>query len=598
MLVEVEMDNLKGIKRTSYAGLINEKQIGQEVVLMGWIQRSRNLGSLIFADIRDREGLAQIVFDSELNSDLFEKAKNLKSEYVVAVKGKIRERSSKNPNIKTGNVELLADELRILSKAEVPPIYVKDDDNVSENMRLKYRTLDLRKPFMQNNLKTRSKLYKLTRDFFYEEGFIEVETPILTKPTPEGARDYLVPSRVNPGKFYALPQSPQLMKQLLMVSGLDKYIQITKCFRDEDLRFNRQPEFTQIDMELSFIDEEDIFAVNERYLKKIFKEMIGVDIKTPIRRMPCKEAMTKYGSDKPDLRFEMELKDFSEVFKNSEFKVFADTISTGGSVRGICVKNGANLLARKAVDKLSDFVKTYGAKGLAWVKYVDGDFSGPAAKFIDKEKDEVISIAKAEDGDLILFVADSDKVVFDSLGNLRVHLAKELNLIPEDVYELVWITEFPLFEYDDEEKRYVAVHHPFTHPFDEDLEYMLTDPKRVRARAYDIVINGDEMGGGSIRISDQEMQKIAFKALGFSEEDAQNKFGFLLDAFKYGVPPHGGLAYGLDRLVMLFTKSENLRDVIAFPKTQSASCLMTGAPTELSQAQLGEVHIKVLEDDK
>ncbi|KXO17187.1 aspartate--tRNA ligase [Clostridiales bacterium KA00134] len=598
MLVEVEMDNLKGIKRTSYAGLINEKQVGQEVVLMGWIQRSRNLGSLIFADIRDREGLAQIVFDSELNSDLFEKAKNLKSEYVVAVKGKIRERSSKNPNIKTGNVELLADELRILSKAEVPPIYVKDDDNVSENMRLKYRTLDLRKPFMQNNLKTRSKLYKLTRDFFYEEGFIEVETPILTKPTPEGARDYLVPSRVNPGKFYALPQSPQLMKQLLMVSGLDKYIQITKCFRDEDLRFNRQPEFTQIDMELSFIDEEDIFAVNERYLKKIFKEMIGVDIKTPIRRMPYKEAMTKYGSDKPDLRFEMELKDFSEVFKNSEFKVFADTISTGGSVRGICVKNGANLLARKAVDKLSDFVKTYGAKGLAWVKYVDGDFSGPAAKFIDKEKDEVISIAKAEDGDLILFVADSDKVVFDSLGNLRVHLAKELNLIPEDVYELVWITEFPLFEYDDEEKRYVAVHHPFTHPFDEDLEYMLTDPKRVRARAYDIVINGDEMGGGSIRISDQEMQKIAFKALGFSEEDAQNKFGFLLDAFKYGVPPHGGLAYGLDRLVMLFTKSENLRDVIAFPKTQSASCLMTGAPTELSQAQLGEVHIKVLEDDK
>lgn len=592
------MDNLKGIKRTSYAGLINEKQIGQEVVLMGWIQRSRNLGSLIFADIRDREGLAQIVFDSELNSDLFEKAKNLKSEYVVAVKGKIRERSSKNSNIKTGNVELLADELRILSKAEVPPIYVKDDDNVSENMRLKYRTLDLRKPFMQNNLKTRSKLYKLTRDFFYEEGFIEVETPILTKPTPEGARDYLVPSRVNPGKFYALPQSPQLMKQLLMVSGLDKYIQITKCFRDEDLRFNRQPEFTQIDMELSFIDEEDIFAVNERYLKKIFKEMIGVDIKTPIRRMPYKEAMTKYGSDKPDLRFEMELKDFSEVFKNSEFKVFADTISTGGSVRGICVKNGANLLARKAVDKLSDFVKTYGAKGLAWVKYVDGDFSGPAAKFIYKEKDEVISIAKAEDGDLILFVADSDKVVFDSLGNLRVHLAKELNLISEDVYELVWITEFPLFEYDDEEKRYVAVHHPFTHPFDEDLEYMLTDPKRVRARAYDIVINGDEMGGGSIRISDQEMQKIAFKALGFSEEDAQNKFGFLLDAFKYGVPPHGGLAYGLDRLVMLFTKSENLRDVIAFPKTQSASCLMTGAPTELSQAQLGEVHIKVLEDDK
>lgn len=592
------MDNLKGIKRTSYAGLINEKQIGQEVVLMGWIQRSRNLGSLIFADIRDREGLAQIVFDSELNSELFEKAKNLKSEYVVAVKGKIRERSSKNPNIKTGNVELLADELRILSKAEVPPIYVKDDDNVSENMRLKYRTLDLRKPFMQNNLKTRSKLYKLTRDFFYEEGFIEVETPILTKPTPEGARDYLVPSRVNPGKFYALPQSPQLMKQLLMVSGLDKYIQITKCFRDEDLRFNRQPEFTQIDMELSFIDEEDIFAVNERYLKKIFKEMIGVDIKTPIRRMPYKEAMTKYGSDKPDLRFEMELKDFSEVFKNSEFKVFADAISTGGSVRGICVKNGANLLARKAVDKLGDFVKTYGAKGLAWVKYLDGDFSGPAAKFIDKEKDEVISIAKVEDGDLILFVADSDKVVFDSLGNLRVHLAKELNLITEDVYELVWITEFPLFEYDDEEKRYVAVHHPFTHPFDEDLEYMLTDPKRVRARAYDIVINGDEMGGGSIRISDQEMQKIAFKALGFSEEDAQNKFGFLLDAFKYGVPPHGGLAYGLDRLVMLFTKSENLRDVIAFPKTQSASCLMTGAPTELSQAQLGEVHIKVLEDDK
>lgn len=583
------------LKRTHYCAEIAAVSIGSEVVLMGWVSKQRNLGSIVFVDLRDRSGIVQIVFDDTVDSRMFEKAEKLRSEFVIAVKGKVRKRSSINENIETGYVEVLANELRILNESEVPPIYVKDNDNVQETMRLKYRSLDLRKPFMQKNLMMRSKFYKVTRDFFAENGFIEIETPMLTKPTPEGARDYLVPSRVNPGEFYALPQSPQLMKQLLMVSGLDRYIQITKCFRDEDLRANRQPEFTQIDLEMSFVDIDDVIEINEKFLQRAFKEMIDVDIKLPIRRMKYNEAMNRFGLDKPDLRFDMELTDISKLVRDVDFKVFSNAVASGGSVRGINVKDGADKYSRKQLSKLEDFVKDYGAKGLAWIK-IEDEITSPILKFLEEnDLQNIITQMNGERGDLLLFVADKNSVVFDSLGHLRNRVAQDLDLIDPNRYELLWITEFPLFEYDEEEKRYVAKHHPFTSPMEEDLNLLETKPEKMRAKAYDIVINGDEMGGGSIRINDPVVQRRMFKALGLTVEEAEKKFGFLLDAFKYGVPPHGGLAYGLDRLVMLFTQSDNIRDVIAFPKTQSATCLLTDAPTELSEDQLKEVHIKVTE---
>ena len=583
------------MRRTHYAGELREENIGETVTLMGWVAKERNLGSIVFVDIRDVSGIAQIVFDETTNPETFEKATELGSEYVIAVSGVVRKRSSVNTEIPSGMIEVEASELKILDKSEVPPIYVKDGDNVSETMRLKYRTLDLRKSSMQRNLITRANMAKVTRDFFHENRFVEVETPMLNKPTPEGARDYLVPSRVNEGKFYALPQSPQLMKQLLMVSGLDRYYQIAKCFRDEDLRANRQPEFTQIDVEMSFVDVEDIITLNEKFIQKLFKEIKGIDIELPIQRMTYAEAMERFGVDKPDLRFGFELVDISSVVADSEFQVFSGAIANGGSVRGINIKGAQDKFTRKDITGLEDYAKTYGAKGLAWMKLTEEGLTSPVKKFFSEEKlEELYSLMNAEEGDLLLFVADKNSVVFDSLGNLRNRVADILELRRDDDYKILWITEFPLLEFDEEANRYVAKHHPFTSPMDEDLDKLESDPASVRAKAYDIVINGDEMGGGSIRINNSELQNRMFKALGFTEEETLDKFGFLLEAFKYGVPPHGGIAYGLDRLVMLFTETSNIRDVIAFPKTQSATDLLTDAPISLSEEQLSEVHIKIL----
>ncbi|NLY46501.1 MAG: aspartate--tRNA ligase [Tissierella sp.] len=593
-------ETMGNLRRTSMCGELRPGDEGKEVVLMGWAQRERNLGSLIFVDIRDTTGIAQIVFDDTISDDIFKKAEKIRSEYVIAVKGVVRLRQSANPEIPTGEVEVLAQELRILDEADTPPIYIKDDDNVSESMRLKYRYLDLRKPSMQANLKLRAKAAKVVRDFFYENNFVEVETPTLTKPTPEGARDYLVPSRVNPGEFYALPQSPQLLKQLLMVSGMDRYYQIVKCFRDEDLRANRQPEFTQIDIEMSFVDVDDVISINEKFLYTLFKELKGIEIELPIKRMTYKEAMERFGVDKPDLRFGFELIDISEEVSESMFKVFSSAVENGGAVKGINVKGYGNDFTRKDISSLEEYTKTYGAKGLAWMKITDEGITSPIAKFLEEEElNGILSKMDGEVGDLLLFVADKLSVVSDSLGNLRNEVAKRLNIIEKDDLKLVWITEFPFFEYDEEEKRYVAKHHPFTSPMDEDIHLLESDPEVVRARAYDIVINGDEMGGGSIRINNSDLQSKMFKALGFSEEEAQDKFGFLLEAFKYGTPPHGGIAYGLDRLIMTLTNTSNIRDVIAFPKTQSATCLLTDAPTTVSDKQLLEAHIKVnLENNK
>lgn len=575
-------------------GNLRVSNIGEEVVLMGWVQKQRNLGSLIFADLRDTTGIAQIVFDDTLSEEIFKKAEKIRSEYVIAVKGKVRKRESINKEIPTGEIEVLASELKILDEAETPPIYIKDDDDVSESMRLKYRYLDLRKPSMQENLKTRHKVAKVIREFLDENNFVEIETPMLTKPTPEGARDYLVPSRVNPGEFYALPQSPQLMKQLLMVSGMDRYYQIVRCFRDEDLRANRQPEFTQVDMEMSFVDVDDVIELNERLLYKLFKEIKGMEIELPIKRMTYDEAMERFGSDKPDLRFGFELVNISDIVANSSFKVFSETISNNGEVRGININGYGDKFSRKDISKLEEYVKTFGAKGLAWIKITNEGITSPIAKFLGEEElSEIIKKINGKENDLLLFVADKPSVVFDSLGNLRIEVAKKLDIIDKNDLKLLWITEFPLFEYDQEEGRYVAKHHPFTHPMDEDIELLETEPEKVRAKAYDIVINGDEMGGGSIRINNRELQERMFKALGFTMEEAWDKFGFLLEAFKYGTPPHGGLAYGFDRLIMLLTNNDNIRDVIAFPKTQSATCLLTNAPTAVSPEQLKEVHVKL-----
>lgn len=588
---------LGSLKRSHFCGTLREEHIGESVTVMGWVQKARNLGAIVFTDLRDYTGIVQVVFDGDTDEAIFEKATKLRSEFCVAVVGKVRMRSSVNEQIPTGKIEILATELKILSESDVPPIYVKDDDDVSDDLRLKYRALDLRKPRSQSILRTRSRVYKLTRDFFDSEGFVEVETPMLNKPTPEGARDYLVPSRIHEGEFYALPQSPQLMKQMLMVAGFDRYIQIARCFRDEDLRFNRQPEFTQIDMELSFVEMEDIIDVNERYLKMLFKEVLNKDLTIPFNRMTYQEAMDRYGVDKPDVRFGMELKDISELVEDSGFKVFTSAVESGGSVRAIVVEGGAEAYTRKKIDKLEAFVKDFKAKGLAWAKVKEDEIQSPILKFIgDDTMGAILKKLEAKTGDLVLFVADKNDTVYAALGNLRNHIADEMGLIPEDVIAPLWIVEFPLFEYDEEEGRYVAKHHPFTSPMDEDLDKLESDPGACRAKAYDIVINGDEMGGGSIRIHDSEVQSRMFKALGFTKEETEEKFGFLIEAFRFGAPPHGGLAYGLDRLIMLLTGEKNMRHVIAFPKTQSASDLLTGAPVSLPEKQLEEVHIHVIEE--
>ena len=581
-------------KRSHMCGELGETDIGQDVVLNGWIQKRRNLGGLIFCDLRDKTGITQIVFNDKIPKELFDKADTLRSEYVVGVKGKVAERESKNPDLPTGDIEVLADDLIIYSTADTPPIYIKDDDNVDDNLRLKYRYLDLRKKKMQDNLTFRHDLAKLTRDYFSEQGFTEVETPVLIKSTPEGARDYLVPSRVNRGKFYALPQSPQMFKQLLMVGGTDRYMQIVKCFRDEDLRADRQPEFTQIDLEMSFVDVDDVIEIQEGYLKRVFKEMKGVDIDTPLPRMTYDEAMERYGSDKPDTRVGFELQDITDMVKDCGFKVFTDAIASGGSVRGICVTGAAEIYTRKKIDKLTEQVKSYGAKGMVWMKVTADGVSSSVNKFFTPEQlEEIAERMSASAGDLILIISDRNKVVFDSLGFLRRHIADEMGLLDDEQYNLLWVVDFPLFEYDEEAKEYHAMHHPFTSPKEGDEELLKTDPTRARANAYDIVLNGVELGGGSIRIHDRDMQEDMFRALDMSQDEIDEKFGFLVEAFKYGTPPHGGLAYGMDRLVMLLTGEKSIREVIAFPKNQNAQCMVSEAPGTVDEIQLDELGIEI-----
>ncbi|MBE0067916.1 aspartate--tRNA ligase [Thermoanaerobacterium thermosaccharolyticum] len=589
-------EQLSGMKRTHMCGELTLQDVGKHVVVMGWVQRRRDLGGLIFLELRDRTGLIQIVFNEQLSKEAFKKAQYVRNEFVLAAAGEVVRRSDENinPNLKTGHIEIYVDELKILSKAETPPFMVEDRNNVSESVRLKYRYLDLRRPSMQKILMIRHKITRIVRDFLDENGFIDIETPLLIKSTPEGARDYLVPSRVQPGKFFALPQSPQIFKQLLMISGFDRYYQIAKCLRDEDLRADRQPEFTQIDMEMSFVEEDDVIALNEKMIARIFKEILDIDLEVPFKRISWQEAMNRFGSDKPDMRFGMELKDLSSIFADSDFKVFKDAVQNGGSVRGINVK-GAASMPRRQLDELVEYVKTYKAKGLVWIQMLDDGPRSQISKFLkDDEMTQVVNVMEAEKGDLILIVADKNNmVVYDALGHLRLEMGKRYNLIDESKYEFLWVVDFPLLEYSEEEKRFVAMHHPFTAPKDEDIEMLDKDPGRVRAKAYDIVLNGMEIGGGSIRIHDTELQKKMFKVLGFTDEDAEARFGFLLNAFKYGAPPHGGIAYGLDRLTMILAGTDNIRDVIAFPKTQNACDLMSDAPSEVSKEQLDELHIKV-----
>ncbi|WKV08936.1 aspartate--tRNA ligase [Thermoanaerobacterium sp. CMT5567-10] len=589
-------EQLSGMKRTHMCGELTLEDVGKSVIVMGWVQRRRDLGGLIFLELRDRTGLIQIVCSEQLSKEAFDKAQHVRNEYVLAAAGEVVRRSDENinPNLETGNIEIYVSELKILSKAETPPFMVEDRNNVSESVRLKYRYLDLRRPSMQKILMTRYRITRIVRDFLDKNGFIDIETPLLIKSTPEGARDYLVPSRVQPGKFFALPQSPQIFKQLLMISGFDRYYQIAKCLRDEDLRADRQPEFTQIDMEMSFVEEDDVIALNEKMIARIFKEILDIDLEVPFKRISWQEAMNRFGSDKPDMRFGMELKDLSSVFADSDFKVFKDAVQNGGSVRGINVK-GASSMPRRQLDELVEYVKTYKAKGLVWIQMLDDGPRSQISKFLkDDEMTQVVNVMEAEKGDLILIVADKNNmVVYDALGHLRLEMGKRYNLIDESKYEFLWVVDFPLLEYSEEEKRFVAMHHPFTAPKDEDIEMLDKDPGRVRAKAYDIVLNGMEIGGGSIRIHDTELQKKMFKVLGFTDEDAEARFGFLLNAFKYGAPPHGGIAYGLDRLTMIITGTDNIRDVIAFPKTQNACDLMSDAPSEVSKEQLDELHIKV-----
>ena len=587
-------------KRSNYCAEPRSSDIGREMSVCGWVQRRRDLGQLIFIDLRDRTGILQLAFDDNTNREVFESALTLRSEFVIHAVGTLRERSSKNPELPTGDVELEVTALNILSKSETPPFEIVEDSDVNDALRLKYRYLDLRRPDMQRYIALRHKAIKITRDFFDENGFYEIETPMLTKSTPEGARDYLVPSRVHPGKFYALPQSPQQYKQLLMLAGFDRYMQIVRCFRDEDLRADRQPEFTQIDLEMSFVDIEDVLEINEKFIQRLFKDSINVDVTLPIERLRYKDAMDRFGSDKPDLRFGLELCDISDIVKDCDFRVFSEPVATGGSVRMIYVPDGGSM-PRKQIDSLVEFVKTYGAKGLAWSKFGEAypqdedSFSSSYAKFLtDEENAAIIERAGAKPGGLILIVADADAdVVFASLGALRCECAKRMNLIPENVYRFVWITEFPLFEYSQEEDRYVAKHHPFTAPMDEDIELLEKDKKNCRAKAYDIVLNGSELGGGSIRINTPELQQRMFRALGFSDEDATERFGHLIEAFKFGAPPHGGIAYGLDRIIMHLAGLGTIRDVIAFPKVQNASELMTACPDVVDDKQLNELGIGI-----
>ena len=585
-------------KRTHMCGELRKENIGESVVLNGWIQKRRNLGGLIFCDVRDKTGITQVVFNDQIPQELFDRADRLRSEYVVGIKGKVMERESKNADLPTGDIEVFADDLIIYSEADTPPIYIKDDDNVDDNLRLKYRYLDLRKKKMQDNLTFRHNLAKLTRDYFAENGFTEVETPVLIKSTPEGARDYLVPSRVNQGKFYALPQSPQMFKQLLMVGGTDRYVQIVKCFRDEDLRADRQPEFTQIDLEMSFVDVDDVIEIQEGYLKRVFKEMKGIDIETPFPRIPYDEAMNRYGSDKPDTRVGFELNDITDMVSDCGFKVFTDAIVAGGSVRGICITGAAESYTRKKIDKLTEQVKSYGAKGMVWMKVAENEVTSSVNKFFSPEELKAIADRmEAKAGDLILIISDRNKVVYDSLGFLRRHIADELGLLDDEQYNLLWVTDFPLFEHDEETDTYHAMHHPFTSPREEDADLLKTDPTKAKAKAYDIVLNGVELGGGSIRIHDRHMQEDMFRALDMSQEDIDEKFGFLVEAFKYGTPPHGGLAYGLDRLVMLLTGEKSIREVIAFPKNQNAQCMVSEAPGVVEEEQLDELGIKLKEQE-
>ena len=589
-------ESMQGLKRTHRCGERSAANTGEAVTIMGWVQKNRNKGGLVFVDVRDRSGIVQIVCD-EANTDpaLLEKAASLRAEYVVAVVGEVAKRSGAvNDKLSTGEIEILPSELRILSEAQTPPFPIEENSKTKEEVRLKYRYLDLRRPDLQRNLMLKSQVMTLTRQFFAEEGFLEVETPMLGKSTPEGARDYLVPSRIHPGNFYGLPQSPQLYKQLLMCSGFDRYIQIARCFRDEDLRADRQPEFTQIDMELSFVDVDDVIDVNERYLAKLFKEVLDVDVQLPIQRITWQEAMDRFGSDKPDLRFGMELQDVTDVVKGCGFGVFTGAIENGGSVRGINAK-GQGAMPRKKIDKLTVFVKDYGAKGLAYIALQeDGTVKSSFAKFMtEEEMSALIETMGGEPGDLLLFAADKNKIVWDSLGALRVELAKDLDLLNKNQFRFVWITEFPQFEWSEEQGRFVAMHHPFTMPMEEDLPLLDSDPGKVRAKAYDIVLNGNEIGGGSVRIFQDDVQEKMFEALGFTKEQAHSQFGFLIDAFKYGVPPHAGLAYGLDRLVMLMAKQDSIRDVIAFPKVKDASCLMTEAPGAVDDKQLAELGLEI-----
>ena len=594
-------ESMRGMKRTCRCAELSEKNIGEEVTMMGWVQKQRNKGGIIFVDMRDRSGILQVIFeDGEINEADFAKAEKLRSEFVIAVKGKVTARSGAvNENLATGAIELRAEELRVLSESDTPPFPIEADSKTKEELRLKYRYLDLRRPDLQRNLIMRSKVATLIRQFLADEGFLEIETPMLTKSTPEGARDYLVPSRVHPGTFYALPQSPQLFKQLLMCSGYDRYFQLARCFRDEDLRADRQPEFTQVDMELSFVDEDDVMDVNERLLQKLFKEILDVDIELPIQRMTWQEAMDRFGSDKPDLRFGMELKDVSEVVKGCGFGVFTGALENGGSVRGINAK-GQGGMPRKKIDALVKFAKDFGAKGLAYLAInEDGTYKSSFAKFMtDDELKALVDAMEGEPGDLLLFAADKNKIVWDVLGNLRLEIAKNLDLLDKNVYKFLWVTEFPEFEYSEEQGRYLAMHHPFTMPFEDDIQYLESNPEKVRARAYDIVLNGTEIGGGSIRIHQDDVQEKMLRALGFTDEKAHEQFGFLLDAFKYGVPPHAGLAYGLDRLVMIMAHEDSIRDVIAFPKIKDASCLMTDAPNVVDDKQLDELSLEIAKSEQ